>query len=157
MISWNIHIGGILIRKLLVVLILVSILVGASFVVINYYSYIFSREVSGVVERVERVSVPLSIVGTGSPVGNREMFSYAIAIRDSHNEIVTASSEDRQWAVVSAGQCAVARFYPYPPWELDKSGTFYGARLIKLSDCLAKNTSESIQKIEKPSITPSAP
>jgi hypothetical protein len=67
------------------------------------------------------------------------MFSFAIAIRDQKGTIHTASAEDRQWAVVEKGQCVEAKFFPYPPWNLDKSGTFFGARLLKLYDCKSQS------------------
>ncbi len=71
--------------------------------------------------------------GSGAPP--KEVFSFSVAIRDQlTTEIVTGSSEDRQWAVVKEGQCATAKFYPHPPWELDKSGTFHGVRLVALFD-----------------------
>nr|HRO68422.1 hypothetical protein [Pseudobdellovibrionaceae bacterium] len=50
-------------------------------------------------------------------------------------EIVTGPTEDRQWAVAKPGQCAEAEFFPYPPWEFPKWGTYYNVRLLMLRDC----------------------
>lgn len=63
-----------------------------------------------------------------------------MAIKDeTSGEIFTASSEDRQWAAVQGeGLCAEAKFFPYPPWQLDKAGTYHGARLLKLWNCSEK-------------------
>lgn len=109
---------------------------GLGFVSINYYSILFSKHVSGVVVGVERIEMPVAILTQGSQPPSSQVFSFAVAIQDSKSkEIFTASSEDRQWAVVSKGQCAEAEFLPYPPWNLSKKGTFFGARLVKLSDC----------------------
>lgn len=115
-----------------------AILVGASAVTLHYYSYVFSRLVMGEVIGIDRVIQPSTIIGMGSPLPASQIFSFAIAIKEGSGEIVTASSEDRQWAVVEKGQCAEARYFPYPPWELDKSGTYFGARLLKLYDCSKK-------------------
>lgn len=106
-------------------------------VVVQYYSFLFSKVVVGQVERVERVVVGAAILQTEVNAEARDqLFSFAIAIRDrSSNEIFTSSSEDRQWAVVSSGQCAEVRLYPYPPWNLQKAGTFGNARLERLFDC----------------------
>jgi hypothetical protein len=112
------------------------ILAVSGFVCTQYYSYVFARTVEGKIVGVENVIQPTTIVqgmpGKGLPP---QIFSYAVGIQDDKGEIVTASSEDRQWAVVQKGQCAVAKFFPYPPWDLSKSGTYFGARLLRLSDC----------------------
>lgn len=104
----------------------------AVFVYVQYYSFLFSRSVSGEVVDVVRVTEPQAIVGTLSAP---QLFSFAIAIKEPSGEIVTSSSEDRQWAVVRQGMCVEAVYYPYPPWNLSKAGTFYNARLIKLMEC----------------------
>ncbi len=119
-------------NRLLIVLIVIIIAV----VFFNFYTYIFARTVTGVVENVDRVSNNMAIIGAQGMAPKELVFSFAVAIKQADGEIVTASSEDRQWAVVEKGKCAEAKFYPYPPWELDKSGTFHNARLIKLYDCL---------------------
>lgn len=101
----------------------------------NYYSYVFSKRVYGKILRVERVSDPGAIIAQGSSITPSQLYAFAVAIKDQTGQIHTASSEDRQWAVSQPGQCVEARFFPYPPWQLDKSGTYFGARLLKLSDC----------------------
>lgn len=102
---------------------------------ISYYSFIFARNVEGVVVGVERVTEGTTIVGTGAAIPTNQLYSFAVAIREKSGEIVTASSEDRQWAVVEKGKCARAKFFPYPPWNFEKSGTYFGARLLHLMDC----------------------
>ncbi len=116
---------------------LIAALILAGFVVINFYSFIFSRRVIGVIEKVERVQLNVSLMQSpGNPAQiNPALYSFAVAIREKSGEIVTASAEDRQWAVAQAGQCAEAVYYPYPPWRLDKANTYFGARLEKLFDC----------------------
>lgn len=115
------------------------ILIGVGFV--RFYSYIFSRRVVGVIQKVERIEVNVALLqnqGGNAPI-NPQMFSFAVAIKEDSGEIVTASAEDRQWAVAQAGQCAEAVFYPYPFWRLDKANTYFGARLEKLFDCQSQN------------------
>ncbi|MCB9027485.1 MAG: hypothetical protein H6625_14295, partial [Bdellovibrionaceae bacterium] len=73
------------------------------------------------------------------------LFSFAIAIRNVNGDIVTASTEDRQWAVAKVGQCVQAKVFPYPPWDLEKAGTFFGARLKNLSDCNPKDWPKNLQ------------
>ncbi len=125
-------------RSFLIFLALLLIVSGV--VGYNFYSYIFSKTVQGEVIGVERITQPTAIINNaGAPVNapsDAQMFSFAIAIKDQKSgEIFTGSSEDRQWAVVQKGQCAVAKFYPYPFWSLDKAGTYFGTRLIQLFDC----------------------
>lgn len=116
--------------------VIAALLIG-SLIFINFYSYLFSRRVVGVVQKVERIQMNVALMQTQPGQGlNPQLHSFAVAIKEtSSGEIVTASAEDRQWAVVEAGKCAEAVFYPYPPWQLEKAGTYFGARLEKLSDC----------------------
>jgi hypothetical protein len=118
---------------------LILVLAVAGYAVYNYYPYIFARTVVGKIVGVDNVLQPTTIV-QGNAAGNlpKQIFSFAVGIQDDKGEIVTASSEDRQWAVVQKGQCAEAKFFPYAPWDLSKSGTYFGARLLKLYECPAK-------------------
>ena len=102
---------------------------------IEFYPFIFSRKVEGTLEAVERVNLNVSLLQTGNTHVNPELFSFAIGIKEKSGEIVTSSAEDRQWMAAKPGLCVEARFYPYPPWRLDKSGTYFGARLLKMHDC----------------------
>jgi hypothetical protein len=119
------------------VIVLVCLLAG--WFTVKNYSFIFSRKVVGTVTGLERIPVNMAIMqsGQGSLVPN-QMFSFAIAIKEKSGEILTASSEDRQWAVVEKGQCVEARYYPYPPWNFEKGGTYANARLEKLQDCTSQ-------------------
>ncbi len=122
---------------------LILLLAITGYVVIKNWSFIFARKVEGRVYNIEKVNTPLALLGGGSSptnaqsvqLQNQAMFSYAIAIRQKDGEIVTASSEDRQWSVVQKGQCVEAKYYVYPPWDFESSGTYFNARLLKLFDC----------------------
>jgi hypothetical protein len=114
---------------------LVLILVTCIYSIINYYGYLFARSVHGEVMGVERVTQATTVIGMGGEVPAAQLYSFAVAIKQKDGEIVAASSEDRQWAVVQKGQCVEAKFFPYAPWILDKAGTYYGARLLKLFEC----------------------
>ena len=117
---------------------LVLIIVGFALWAIGAnYSVIFAKHVVGEVTAVERVNLQVAVMTTqGDQDISGKAFSFAVAIKDAKTgEIFTASSEDRQWAVVQKGQCAEAEFLPYPPWELTRRGTYHGARLVKLSEC----------------------
>lgn len=122
-------------KRYLGVLIGVSLAVLSGFILFNYYSFIFAKSVKGRVMKVERVLEAGTIIATRSQLPNTEIFSFALSIRDESGEIVTASSEDRQWAVVTEEQCVKAKFFRYPPWDLTKGGTFFGARLLSIYDC----------------------
>lgn len=123
-----------LIKFLVITLVFLGIL--GAFVYL--YPYIFSRTVQGEVLTVERVNLNVALMqgaGGANEKLSSELYSFAIAIKEKSGEIVTSSAEDRQWAAVQSGQCAVAKYYPYPPWVLDKAGTYHKARLLKLFDC----------------------
>lgn len=123
--------------KYLKFLFLFLIVVAACFVVINWYPYIFAKTVVGEVVDVKRVDLNVALM-QASPTQNvtPELYRYAVAIRqEGTGEIYTASSEDTRWAVAAPGQCAEAKFFPYPFWNMEKGGTYYGARQLRLFDC----------------------
>jgi hypothetical protein len=110
-------------------------LIAAGVLTFKFYPYIFSKTVQGRIIGVERVMDPSIIMGSAKTLPT-EAFSFAIAIQSLvSREIHTASSEDRQWGVAKKGQCAEARLFRYPPWDLERGNTFFGARLLKLFDC----------------------
>ena len=126
-------------KKFIGIFVAVLILILAGFICIRFYSYVFSKTVSGQVMKVERASQASAVItqggGSRDDVPRAQLFSFAVAIRQPSGEIFTASSEDRQWAVVRPGQCVEAKLFPYPFWELDKGGTYFNARLDKIYDC----------------------
>lgn len=118
------------------ILILILTLIG--FILVKYYSVIFSVSVKGEITAVEKIEVPVAVVAGAEARADipTKVFSFAVGIKDQKTGIIhTASSEDRQWAVAQKGQCAEAEFLPYPPWNFEKKGTYFGARLIQLQDC----------------------
>lgn len=121
-------------RKFVYILSFLVLLVFSGYAFFNYYSLLFAKDVEGTIENVERVTEVQTLVAP-SQINPNQLYSFAIAIRKPNGEITTSSAVDRQWAVAQKGQCVIARLYPYPPWHLDKGGTFYNARLLKLSDC----------------------
>lgn len=132
-------------KKFLVTFILVVVLILTGVILVKYYSYIFARNVHGVIVKVEKPTAPVAVVGTGeesSKMAEKQLFSFAVAIKVKDGEIVTASTEDRQWSVAEVGLCVEAKFYPYAPWNFDKAGTYYNARLLKMYEC---NTMEPKQ------------
>ncbi len=123
-------------KKYVVSVLALVLVVTFGYAFINFYSYIFSRKVVGVIEKVEKIQLDIALMQTDPTQKiNSQLYSFAVAIKEPSGEIVTASAEDRQWAVAQAGQCAEAIYYPYPPWRLDKANTYFGARLEKLRDC----------------------
>tara|TARA_B110001454_G_C12723156_1_gene435787 strand:- start:16030 stop:16431 length:402 start_codon:yes stop_codon:yes gene_type:complete len=115
------------------ILIFVGILVVAS-VYMVYYSFFHARTVVGPVSGVKQLLENTAFVA-GSQDPSSKIYSFAVGVKDLKNhEIVTGSSEDRQWGVVKDGQCVEAKFFPYPPWNLQKAGTYFNVRVQKLYD-----------------------
>jgi hypothetical protein len=114
---------------------LLAILVVGGYIAVTQYSYVFAKHVDGQILRVERVTQPEAIIAGGRPIPPEQMFSFAMSIKDAKGDIHTASSEDRQWAVATAGQCVEAKFLAYPPWDFAKAGTYFGARVLRLYEC----------------------
>ena len=123
-------------KKVIILLLLLAVYLGGIFLVIRFYPFLFSKNIYGKVEAIERVESGAAILTTRSGQIPSQAFSFAIAIRqDSSGEIFTGSSEDRQWATIEKDHCVEARFFPYPPWNLEKSGTYHNVRLEKRFDC----------------------
>lgn len=120
--------------KTLIVVIIFAIF---GYLFVEFYPYIFAKVVEGKIEKVERVQLNVSLMQNTAPDSKiaPELYSFAVAIRTADGQVFTASAEDRQWAAVSDGLCVKAKFFPYPPWRLDKSGTYYGARLLESRVC----------------------
>lgn len=106
-----------------------------AFSVVQWYSFIFSKTLEGQVIEIDRVTQPTVVMGSAAVQATNVLYSFAIAIRTPDGKIYTASSEDRQWAIVQKNMCVDTRFYPYPPWNLDKGGTYFNARMLGLKDC----------------------
>ncbi len=70
-----------------------------------------------------------------SPPSNGEPTSYIVLIKDTHGFMFTSSAEDRQWQVVKKGNCVVATLYRYPPWDIERGGGFFNARLRQIYEC----------------------
>jgi hypothetical protein len=120
------------------VLTVLILLIGGG-VTIKFWSYIFAKDVEGQIIKVERLVDPMAVAVMGGAEGgpNSKVFSFAVAVKDGKTgEIMTGSTEDRQWAAVDGeGFCGHARFFPYPPWRFDKAGTYFGVRLLKMWSC----------------------
>ncbi len=120
-------------KRVLYSLLAIVICAGLIVVVVQNWSFLFAKTVTGEVLEVERVIEPTYIGSGGVP--SNQVFSFAVAIKAEDGEIFTSSSEDRQWAVARKGGCVEAKFYPYPPWEFGKANTYLNARLVRLLEC----------------------
>jgi hypothetical protein len=126
-----------MLKKLGLIVVVLVILAGLGVGYVWGYPYLYAKTVEGVVEKVERVELNVALMQSNGPNDrfNSELYSFAVAIKSNDGNIHTASAEDRQWAAVTPGVCVVAKFFPYPPWNLAKSGTYYGARLLSSKVC----------------------
>ncbi|MFN8845814.1 MAG: hypothetical protein ACK5V3_14125 [Bdellovibrionales bacterium] len=125
-------------KKAAFLILTVLLLIVGGGVTIKFWSYIFAKDVEGQIIKVERLVDPMAVAVMGNGTGpSSKVFSFAVAVKDSQSgEIMTGSTEDRQWAAVDGeGFCAQARFFPYPPWQFDKAGTYFGVRLLKMWSC----------------------
>lgn len=97
------------------------------------WEFIFKEKVVGEVVAVERVSGTMAILTDSKAPLNPQVFSFSVAVKDRKtNEILMASSEDRQWAAVEKGNCVIAAYFPYAPWKIMSKGTTeHNARLLR--------------------------
>ena len=113
--------------------VIVGLTVLVGWIFIANWSFIFKSKVVGEVVASERVGGQFAVLGTSQQPMNPQVFSFSVAIKDQFTgEIHMASSEDRQWAAVTKGNCVIAAYFPYPPWKmLDKGMTNHNARLLR--------------------------
>ena len=121
------------IKKFSLMLALVIFICGSGYILVQYYSLIFSKTVKGKAIKVSKVNDTIAVMGSGAV--NSQIYSFAVAIKTPEGVIYTSSTEDRQWAAVTEGFCVEARLYPYPPWNFEKADTYFGARLIHMMEC----------------------
>jgi hypothetical protein len=124
--------------------------------VVNYYHILFARKVTGEVISIQKVDAAVDVISTkpGDPLPPR-MFSFAVAVEDQETrEILVASSEDRRWATVEKGNCVTARFFPYPPWRLDKTGAYFGAQVITFKKACDKKDDQQPTSTPPPADQP---
>lgn len=129
-------------KRSLVLILTLSVLV---WVFIFNWSFVFKKKIVGEVVAVEKVAGTLTVITNSQDPINPQAFSFSVAIKDlKTSEIHMASSEDRKWAAVQKGNCAVAAFFPYPPWNFNKGTTDHNARLVKnYADCAQATEPES--------------
>ena len=116
------------------IVIVIVVLGVAGWIVKDNYSWLFAKTVSGQVVDVQHVNSNVAVIDRPGEA-NDALFSFAVAIRDAHGVIYTASSNDRQFAVVKPGFCADVTFYPFPPWQVTNSGRYSNAKLDQMRDC----------------------
>jgi len=58
-------------------------------------------------------------------------YSFAVSLQTDDGEIITFSSEDRQWSVVKKGDKVQAKIYKYTVLSFGKAGTYHNGRLLK--------------------------
>lgn len=116
-------------KKWFLILVPVFILL---FIIFTNWSFFFKKKIIGEIVAVERVTGPIAVLTDSQKAMSSQIFSFSVAIKDRQTgEIHMASSEDRQWAAVTKGNCVIAAFFPYPPWILDKGMTSHNARLLR--------------------------
>lgn len=121
-------------QAMLVRLFVGLVIAGLLWLVFANYSFVFSKTIEGRIIGVDRITQPTMI--TSGQLSPEALFSFAIAIEDETTKrVYTASSEDRQWGVAKYCKRAKVRFYPYPFWNFEKSGTYYNARVEELFEC----------------------
>lgn len=119
------------------------VIVLLAWTVAGNWSFIFKKRIIGQVVAVERVVAPVAIINNATDPINKENFSFSVGIKDLvSTEIHVASSEDRKWAAVQPGNCVVAAFFPYPPWNLSRGTSDHNARLLRTFEKCEGQTGE---------------
>jgi len=139
------------VRAVAISLVVLAVIAG---VILNY-SFLFSKKVIGPIVEIDRVAPQDMILNSRQP-DPLLVHTFAIAIKDQSGDIFTASTTDERWAIARRGFCVEARFWPYPPWDFARFGTYQNAQLLQLRDCKSMNLPDLISAA-MPVATPAAP
>ena len=122
---------GFTLVELLVVLLVAVVGIAILFGIVGgaAYKYLYAENVTAKVTEIQNIQ-PSAVVADAGVV-----FSSALMLTTKEGQMISTSSEDRQWFVVKQGQCVRAKLFKYAPWDLDKAGTYYGARMISIIPC----------------------
>jgi prepilin-type N-terminal cleavage/methylation domain-containing protein len=89
---------------------------------------LFRKNCAGKVTGISNLSGQVNtVIGRVIPSAT---FSFAVEM-DIGKEIINFSSEDRQFATIEKGDSISVAIFKYPPWVLDKAGTYHNGRLLK--------------------------
>ena len=132
-------------KKISKILFIVLAFATVGYFFLGNWSFFFKKMVVGEVVAVQKVEGTLTVITNSTEPVNPQAFSFSVAIQDQQTqEIHMASSEDRKWAAVQKGNCVVAAFFPYPPWNLSKGTTDHNARLLRnFESCSALKVQDS--------------
>lgn len=139
------------------------VIVMLGYILVRWYPYIFSQKVDGVLQQVKDTQLNVALMQSARSTEDmkRQLLSFSVSIRQDDGVIMTAETDNRQWAATRPGNCVTATFYPYPPWRFDKAGMFFNARLDKQYECpdrLQKvGGQESIDRLNQPETEPEVP
>lgn len=121
-------------KSLIVVLIGAFVILLASGLFIQHYSWLFAKRIRGQVIEIESSAVPSTQTTNGSSE-TAPTTVFTVLIEASDGKMYTSTTTDEQWKVVRKGYCAQVLLYRYPPWDLERAGTFFNARLRQLYRC----------------------
>lgn len=122
-------------KRFMYVLLLLVFFGVVGYLVVDNYSFLFSKKVEGQVINVDRVTHSSMVMGNAVVKANNVLHLFAVSVRNDKGEIFIGRTEDPQWAIVKNGNCVTAVFYPYPPWQLDKANTYFNVILKALKEC----------------------
>lgn len=121
-------------KSLILVLIGALVILLASGLFIQHYSWIFAKNIRGEVIEIESSAIPSTPPANGSSE-TASTTVFTVLIEASDGKMYTSTTTDEQWKVVRKGYCVQVLLYRYPPWDLERAGTFFNARLRQLYRC----------------------
>ena len=119
---------------LLTMLFFIVVVGGGSYLVYQKYGLLFAKSIDGQIVALETIQ--------NFERRHPDDSGYAVGVQNAAGEIFAAKSLGEEWRIAHKGQCIRAKFFPYPPWDLQNRGTYWGVRVLNLKNCEA-NTETS--------------
>jgi type II secretory pathway component PulJ len=93
---------------------------------LGIYKLVSRSDYTGTVENIQNLTQTMPNMSNTGP-----QFSFSIRL-NTGTEIITFSSEDRQFGIIKQGDKIQVATFKYAPWNIGKAGTLYGGRVLKI-------------------------
>jgi prepilin-type N-terminal cleavage/methylation domain-containing protein len=90
------------------------------------YKLVSKQTYTGTIDTIQNLTPSMALQSRDQSL----TYSFAIDL-STPTEIISFSSEDRQFGIIKPKDSVTVAVFKYAPWHFSKAGTLYGGRLLK--------------------------